>query len=67
MSSSSDGAGEVIGILIIIGLVIAAVIYIFIPLVILAIAMGSVFGGGVSLFNYGLSLKNNISLEKPTL
>lgn len=65
MSNSSDG-GEIIGILIIAAVVIAAVVYIFIPLLALALAMGSALGGGVSLINYGTSLKNNISLEKPT-
>ncbi len=28
--------------------------------------VGATFGGGVSIYNYGVALKNNIKLEKPT-
>lgn len=52
-----------------IGLVVAAAAaLIYISAFILAglLSFGALFGGGVSLFNYMASLKNNISLERPS-
>lgn len=65
----SEDAGIVIVVLMMVG--VGAVVIYFIVLAALSvlgvtIAIGSSLGGGVSLYNYGLALKNNIQPERPT-
>lgn len=33
----------------------------------ITLAIGATFGGGVSLYNYGLAFKNNVKIESPTI
>ncbi len=48
--------------------VLVAIYFIVIAALTLAgilVTIGAIFGGGVSLYNYGLALSNNIKPEKP--
>lgn len=63
MASSSDGGAVIMFILGII--VIGIVLYISIFVIGAILAAGAAFGGGVSFYNYGKSIKSNVQLEKP--
>jgi hypothetical protein len=68
MSNTNDA--EAIGGLIMIALVLFLVYLIVIAMLWIAgmtIAAGTAFGGGVSLYNYGVAFKNNVKLEKPRI
>lgn len=65
-----DDSGNVIGFVIVrvimLGLVLVA-IYLAIISAGITIFIAATFGGGVSLYNYGLAFKNNVKPEKPTI
>ena len=68
MSNKDDnndpfGGGELIFWIMIIGIFL----YLMLFIVGFIIVAGATFGGGVSLYNYGLALKNHVKLEKPTI
>jgi hypothetical protein len=63
MSKNDEELAEAIGWL----LVIAIISFVMLWIAGIAITAGSAFGGGVSLYNYGLALKNNVKVEKPTI
>lgn len=48
-------------------LFILFVVYITVWIAGIVIVAGTIFGGGVSLYNYGVAFKNNVKLEKPTI
>lgn len=64
---SSNSEGELIVAVLMLGLV-AFVIYIIVVaalyIIALTLSVSATFGGGVSLYNYGTALKNNVKPEK---
>ncbi len=66
MNDLGEVLGAVIVVVIVVVLVLAA-IYLAIIVASIMISVAAIFGGGVSLYNYGLAFKNNIKPERPTI
>lgn len=65
-----DDFAEIIGVtivsVIVIGLILAA-IYLAIVVAGITVSVSATFGGGVSLYNYGLAFRNNVKPEEPKI
>ncbi len=65
----SDEGAEAIGTIFlflgIAALVIAVIIFIIIPIIIISICIGSLVGGGYSIYNYSKAFGDNVRLEQP--
>jgi hypothetical protein len=48
-------------------MIIGIFLYLMVFVVGFIIIASATFGGGVSLYNYGLAFKNQVKLEKPTI
>jgi len=69
-NNDNDAFAELIGGLILIGVVLFVIYIIMLAMLWIAgftIVAGAAFGGGVSLYNYGVAFKNNVRLERPTI
>ena len=63
--SDSDDAGEIFIYLIIGAACIALAVMATVAVMGVLTVVGATFGGGVSLYNYGLALKKNVKRESP--
>ena len=58
-----DGFIKIIGVFVLIGLILA-IIYLAIIVAGIMVSVAATFGGGVSLYNYGLAFRNNVKPEE---
>jgi hypothetical protein len=55
--------GSIIGIIIVIAIVLFFIFYVLIPFLSIVGGIGAVYGGGVAVKNYVVSLKNNVNFR----
>jgi len=61
MSNELDGCiGPIVAGIVIIAIVIFFIVYIFIPFLVAVASIGGVYGGVISIKNYGRSFMNNV-------
>ena len=52
--------GTILAWVIIIGLIVAVIIYVIVPFFITVAGIGGVYGGGIAIKNYGKAFRDNI-------
>jgi hypothetical protein len=60
----SDDFGGIIGALFVGILILAAIIFIVVPILIICMGTGALFGGGYSIYNYGTAFIENVKPER---
>lgn len=56
--------GSIIGFIIVIAIVLLFIFYVLIPFLSIVGGIGAVYGGGVAVKNYVVSLKNNVNFRE---
>ncbi len=63
----SDEAGEIIGVILgflaIAAAVVAAAVFIIIPIILISMGLGALCGGGYPIYNYAVAFQNNVTKE----
>ncbi len=61
---AAEIAGSILAFLGIVALVIAAIVFVIIPIIIVSMGTGAIYGGGLSVYNYAVAFDKNVKPEK---
>jgi hypothetical protein len=59
-----DDGWEIAGVLLGLAALLAVIVFIIVPLVMISMGVGALFGGGNSIYNYGVAFRRNVRLER---
>lgn len=59
-----DDGWELAGVLLVIVAVIAAIVFIIVPIVIISMGIGALYGSGNAAYNYAIAFRDNVKPER---